>query len=226
MKKNKMMRLASLLLVCVLLTTSVISGTFAKYTTSDTAEDSARVAHWGITFTNNEGNMFVANYESDTTGYTADTVIADADVVAPGTDSEDLTDLVVNGTPEVAVRVTYDATLTLENWNAASGEYCPIIFTVEGETYGIKAYIGDTVVNHECADVAALIKAVEEAIEACAKDYPANVAINNGTDAPTVAWSWPYSTSTANDKNDTDLGNADEKATISLTIDVLAEQID
>ena len=31
MKKNKMMRLAAILLVCVLMTTSVISGTFAKY---------------------------------------------------------------------------------------------------------------------------------------------------------------------------------------------------
>ena len=48
MKKNRIMRLASILLVCVLLTTSVISGTFAKYTTSQDASDSARVAHWGF----------------------------------------------------------------------------------------------------------------------------------------------------------------------------------
>ena len=48
MKKNRMMRLASILLVCVLLTTSVISGTFAKYTTSANSEDKARVAKWGF----------------------------------------------------------------------------------------------------------------------------------------------------------------------------------
>lgn len=48
MKKNKMMRLASCLLVAILLTTSVISGTFAKYTTSSTGTDSARVATWGF----------------------------------------------------------------------------------------------------------------------------------------------------------------------------------
>ena len=43
MKKNKMMRLASFLLIAVLLTTSVISGTFAKYVTTDAQWDSARV---------------------------------------------------------------------------------------------------------------------------------------------------------------------------------------
>ena len=51
MKKNRMMRLASVLLVCVLLTTSVISGTFAKYVTSVESTDEARVANWGFTAT-------------------------------------------------------------------------------------------------------------------------------------------------------------------------------
>ena len=49
MKKNKMMRLASFLLIAVLVSTSAISGTYAKYTTSGFAEDQARVAKWGVT---------------------------------------------------------------------------------------------------------------------------------------------------------------------------------
>ena len=44
MKKNKMMRIASALLVAVILTTCAISGTFAKYVTSTPGSDSARVA--------------------------------------------------------------------------------------------------------------------------------------------------------------------------------------
>lgn len=48
MKKNVMMRTASALLVLVLLTTCIISGTFAKYTTSASGGDSARVAYWGF----------------------------------------------------------------------------------------------------------------------------------------------------------------------------------
>ena len=51
MKRNKMMRIASVLLVAVLLSTCVISGTFAKYTTSNSATDSARVAKWGVIIT-------------------------------------------------------------------------------------------------------------------------------------------------------------------------------
>ena len=48
MRKNKFMRAASGLLVAVLLTTCVISGTFAKYTSTSTGTDSARVARWGF----------------------------------------------------------------------------------------------------------------------------------------------------------------------------------
>lgn len=47
MKKNAMMRIASVLLVAVLLTTCSISGTFAKYVSEASGEASARVAYWG-----------------------------------------------------------------------------------------------------------------------------------------------------------------------------------
>ena len=47
MKTNKMMRIASVLLVAVLLTTCSISGTFAKYVSEATGTDTARVAYWG-----------------------------------------------------------------------------------------------------------------------------------------------------------------------------------
>ncbi len=48
MKKNKMMRLASVLLIAVMISTSAISGTYAKYVTSGYAEDNARVAKFGV----------------------------------------------------------------------------------------------------------------------------------------------------------------------------------
>ena len=51
MKKNKAMRLASALMVLTLLTTCVISSTFAKYTTSANGEDSARVASGALRLT-------------------------------------------------------------------------------------------------------------------------------------------------------------------------------
>ena len=61
MKKNRMMRLASVLLVLTLLSTSVISGTFAKYVTSDQASDTARVAKFGVVVSAS-GSLFGTDY--------------------------------------------------------------------------------------------------------------------------------------------------------------------
>ena len=108
MKKNTMMRLASALLVLVLLTTCAISGTFAKYVTSADAEDSARVAKFGVVLTvTNDDKLFSDTYESEN-GVTVQSVVPD-DLVAPGTSSEEIeanTTFAIAGTPEVAVSVS------------------------------------------------------------------------------------------------------------------------
>ena len=62
MKKNVMMRVASIMLVLVLMTSSVISGTFAKYVTDVTTDDSARVARWGVEFVTNS-DLFATQYD-------------------------------------------------------------------------------------------------------------------------------------------------------------------
>jgi len=86
MKKNKMMRLASALLVLVLLTTCAISGTFAKYTSSAAGEDIARVAYWG--WGDNDfqiDNLFATAYieEEVNSAGAMDTTVTD--IIAPGT---------------------------------------------------------------------------------------------------------------------------------------------
>ena len=91
MKKNRMMRLASILLVAVLLSTSVISGTFAKYTSTSSDSDTARVAKWDIklenetmveTFTFDLFNTTTADLNNvATSGSNADDVV----IIAPGT---------------------------------------------------------------------------------------------------------------------------------------------
>lgn len=137
MKKNKMMRLASWLMVLTLLTTCIISGTFAKYVTSDSAGDTARVAKWGVvasisgslfgehytafeeTESGEAGNKISASYtgsvdskyvESSNGNY-SDSAGEGGNIVAPGTKGENLT-ISVSGTPEVRskVEVTVDET--------------------------------------------------------------------------------------------------------------------
>lgn len=122
MKKNKMMRLASVLLVLTLLSTSVISGTFAKYVTSADGSDSARVAKWGVTV-DISGSLFgedYAAYEEDANKVETDgsnKIIASTsqsvhssandNIVAPGTKSDKGLTLSVSGQPEVASVLTY-----------------------------------------------------------------------------------------------------------------------
>ena len=65
MKKNYSMRIASMLLVLVLLTTCVISGTFAKYVTSGSATEQARVAKWGVEFSASTTEAFSTNLKDE-----------------------------------------------------------------------------------------------------------------------------------------------------------------
>ncbi len=122
-----MMRIASILLVATLLTTCAISGTFAKYVTKASGEDSARVAKWGIVLGISGGDVFDIQYPTHEVAETGDnapsvyegeySVISALEdkVVAPGTSSEDLENgnltATVKGTPEVATRYS----LTIKN---------------------------------------------------------------------------------------------------------------
>lgn len=155
MKKNRMMRLASILLVCVLMTTSVISGTFAKYTTQDAANDTARVAKWGVelqvvgnlygeTYADkNNGNVIYADNASDK--FSVQSKAATEDVVAPGTKNEDGFTFSLQGIPEVSGEVT--ATLIHENVYLNTGNYGVMVQVPDGvidaENYN-EFYVADS----------------------------------------------------------------------------------
>ena len=65
MKKNKTMRAAGGLLIATMLTSSIVSGTYAKYVTTDSATDTARVAKFGVTVTAS-GSLFDKTYLAGT----------------------------------------------------------------------------------------------------------------------------------------------------------------
>jgi hypothetical protein len=124
-----MMRLASVLLVLTLLTTSMISGTFAKYTTSGTSSDIARVAKWGVVVTGG-GSLYGKNYETGTESVpsvkttAADLSVSSSDtmnVVAPGTKSGAGLSFSISGKPEVRTKVT--VTISAQDIYLAAGTY-------------------------------------------------------------------------------------------------------
>ncbi len=133
MRKNRMMRAASALMVAVLLTTSTISGTFAKYVTTSSGEDTARVAKWGVELQvigNLYGEAYIDNIvEEKATGVKVQSVNVidtadqadDQDVVAPGTVNTEGLTFSINGRPEVAGEIT--TTMTIQNIFLKAGSY-------------------------------------------------------------------------------------------------------
>ena len=79
MKKMSFMRMAALMLLLCLASTCAISGTFAKYTSTATGSDNARVAKWGWDTTTLAVDMFDTAYATDVKS--GDTT----NVIAPGT---------------------------------------------------------------------------------------------------------------------------------------------
>jgi len=220
MKKNKMMRLASLLLVMCLLTTSVISGTFAKYTYTTNGSDSARVAKWGVQGTIN-GGAFAKTYNLEDTvdGEFTLAVESEEKVVAPGTTGT-FAGISLTGEPEVAVRITNTATLTLAGWEVEGVFYCPIVITINDENISGLDY----------DDADEFIADVEAAIEASSGDYAPNTDLATEVTGLNGNYTWAWAFDGDGDK-DTALGNAaaglndGTPATIALSVVTLVEQI-
>ena len=212
MKKNVMMRVASALLVAVLMTTCAISGTFAKYTTTATSNDSARVAYWGFQASNSMDltNLFLSTYEE------GDVKSADGkDVIAPGA-----TGLATfqfkydetNGTPEVAYTFTVDVVASCDD---AIKNNTNIQWKLDDGTWGTWDAMVDA------------IKALSGEADG-SKDYAANTlptAFGASDAVHTISWQWIFHTADDADVVDTTMGNAADLADCSIKITITATQI-
>ena len=219
MKKNKMMRLASALLVAVLLTTSIISGTFAKYVTSDSVADSARVAKFGVVVTAT-GSLFDETYivaDANTPGgvestaqgeYDADDIFrltvesSNGDkLVAPGTKNEKGITVSVTGTPEVDVKVTLDLTVENDVFLKAGAMYPDMTtgdttdgFIFENDYYPVEYTLtrdGKTVLN---GVTIAEVKDYLEKLVAGDNDgyYDANTDLSKVIGELVLTWKWNF----------------------------------
>ena len=219
MKKNTMMRVASVMLMAVLLTTSAISGTFAKYVTSDSGSDSARVAKFGVVLSIADSSNFKTEYATNDTNYSGTVSVQSSNtdkLVAPGTKDDTGITFSITGTPEVATKVDISMDVTDDVFlKAATGyndytlpktaptattpadwqnfdltaDYYPVVFTLKQGTNTIES--GN-------------LTAIKTAIE----DYASNAyyAPNTNLNATfTLTWEWIFA---GNDKADTWLGNA------------------
>lgn len=200
MKKNRMMRLAAFLLVCVLLTTSVISGTYAKYVSTATATDTAKVAKWQI----NVGTVNIAQADTQVITFGLFDTINDTDgsgeekhvsagLIAPGT--KGAFDVTITNNSEVDANIK--AALSAKETNGD----IPIQYSVDGNTW--TATLAELSVDEDLAP-------------------GASTAVN-------VLWQWVYEVSEAGNTADTVLGIAAASGTapaVEVTMAVTATQID
>lgn len=224
MKKNKMMRVASMLLVAVLLSTSVISGTFAKYVTEGSSAQSARVAKFGVVVSAS-GDLFSKTYVNKAGGNTpgsASITVESSDtsnVVAPGTKSLD-TGLTfgVTGTPEVTTAVTVTAEY-VDNKDIflKAGTYTDVTgagasFAFEGEDYKPVKWTlkkdGAAVTGCEGVSLTAINAYFAQQATAGSLTYAPKTDLSSATGFGNyvLTWEWDFG-STANDKKDTVLGD-------------------
>lgn len=228
MKKNNTMRIAAGLAVAALLSTCLVSGTYAKYTTSGSSTDIAQVAKWGVKVAADGGSAFSDKYAKDdqTSTITGDSVVAQGhyDVVAPGTTGT-FKAATVSGKPEVAVRVDNEAKITLNGWNIPTdhpaGFYCPLTFKVNGTAVDLS----------KCDSVEAVQNAVQKAVAATSKNYAAGTVLSSDNSV-NIDWAWAFESDgdeaakKANDEKDTALGDLAAAPTISIAVTTTVTQID
>lgn len=219
-RSSMMVRLVAVLAVTMMFTMCFVGGTFAKYTSSGSADDKATVAKWGVAVTGT-ADTFKETYAKNDDSFTlaANTVVSTGDVVAPGT-SGSMAAFTITGTPEVAVNVKFEGTLELGgNWKDAGGNYyCPIEITV-----GTTTFKGT---DYGSAD--AFESDVNAKIATFTNNYEANTDLSTiGSDAPAISWKWTFEGN--DDVKDTYLGNKaalGKLAKISLEVTVTVTQID
>lgn len=221
MMKHWSFKTAGVLLALVLMTSCFVGGTFAKYTTAAEGMDSARVAKFGVTITAN-GTSFAKEYatnDAEVAGMIANSVVSTDKVIAPGTNGN-MVSMTLTGTPEVAVKVTYEATVDFgDKWVDNDGiYYCPLEIKVGEDTLKGTAY----------ASAAEFAAAVKAKIDAYSKQYAAGTDLSEqGTDSLKISWAWAFEGN--EDAKDTYLGDqaADNNvATVSIKVKTTVTQID
>ena len=220
MKKNIAMRVAAFLFILTMITTCAFATTFAKYTTKGEAEDSARVAKWGVTVVvKNDGGSFQKEYDVNESEKTVVSAGVDAQgiekLVAPGTEGH-LVSISVTGKPEVSTNVKIDVNINFKNWYIDGGStfYCPVVIT-----YKVNNGTEQTISGLSYTSAADFQNALDAALDVNVN----NVSNTDLARTLDVSWSWAF---TGNDVNDTALGDLATAPTISFTAECRVEQID
>ena len=229
--KNKMMKIASCLMVAVLLTTSFVSGTYAKYISENRGSDGARVAKWGVKIATKTNGLFSHSYvntskvngaaEGSSVSVTSSGDSNDY-VIAPGTSGN--TTILLSGSPEVAVDVKFIM-------NVESDVIVPVRTQLSSNRTLYESYtpVKFTLTDSKGNEIAqGTLNDVKVAFNALSAQYGPNKNLN---ETYKLSWNWPID---GDNEADTYLANVaagiiDDEATktaIKFNYTVSVTQID
>lgn len=214
-KDNKIMKFASFVLLITVTALILVSGTYAKYTSSATGTDTAVVAKWDIKAGKNggvlasltEGNISFDLFETindEATGVVETDVTSGK--IAPGTKGE--FELAIQNDSEVTAEYTIDFTVT----KGVSVSDAAILFSLDnGNTW-----------TSDLTDITATRLDM---------DNTSTTDVDESKTTVKVMWKWAYET-TNGDAKDTTVGTnataaTEETAkTITVTAKLTATQVD
>ena len=244
MKKHNMMRVASALAVVTLLSTSVISGTLAKYTSEATSKaESASVAKWAINAGSKNGTLQAIseagrdsftfdlfNTVKDTAtagGNESDISAIDGRIIAPGTWG--YVDLVIENDSEVSAKYSIKLEKTSE-------DRVPLQYAMKKldgaavEETKLSAITLDSNAVNWTSEVTNVKITEDKSITLNYISGDTKTGNTGNTVTYRVYWKWDYGTNTtASENSDTSLGvtaATGTAATPTVKATVTATQVD
>lgn len=211
-KKHWTLRAAGLLFALVLITSCFVGGTFAKYVTTGSGHESARVAKFGVTMSVANDTAFKKTYDTDndsvsTTITNSVNSSGSENLVAPGTEGSNFVVLSISGKPEVAVNVKIEASGTDVFLNAS--EYPDLTTAADGDKFKLTTdYYPITYTLTKTGERTPVaegkLKVITDYLNGLSKDYPANTNLTSAIGEYKLSWEWKFEG--GNDKADTLLG--------------------
>lgn len=187
MKRNKLFILGICTVMVALVSLSLVSGTWAKYTSTVSGEDSARVAKWDITYTDKdtsikgevanrviEFDLFNTVLDTDGGATETDIFASDGSLIAPGTKGSFQFTVANNSEVNATYAVEFDVELN----------GVPVVFTIQKNS--------DTAANG-------------------LNNIPATAFAMGETVTYTITWEWDF------DGDDTQLGLDTPSVNVSAT---------
>ena len=200
MGSKKIVTITSVVLLMTLVAASLVSNTFAKYTSNFSGSDTAVVANWDVS----DGGA-LASFDIFDISKIYDT--KDANYTAAGVDDDDVTNGTTNGiiAPGTWGKFSY----TLSNNSDVNATYS-VIYTVDEKNVPLKWSINGTEWTEDLANV------TDEAIDMGTTD-----------ETITIYWKWDFAANgTQTDITDTVLGTAETLANPTVAVEVIFNQVD